>query len=116
MKVPGLFDEAVSNELLFLGSMNNILLVIVYFIYVFLRSMFYIRLAKAKIWLKMGSPYEILNDIHWTNQISFCDKKRRIFYCWGNCSGNLSVTMPKQNQSYIRCPILNKTFIYYSKY
>lgn len=105
-KAAGLFDGAVSNELLFLGSMISIAILMVLYRYAFRKSIFNSRLAKAKIYFKTGSTYEALivcfkYSLNWTNQINLSDLRGWDLQRWGG-SGSHPATMPEQNQSRIR--------------
>jgi hypothetical protein len=102
----GLFGGANSNELSFLGPMNSVAIEIVLISNAFLKSISYIRLAKAKIHFKTDSSYEATDlQTVWTYQKNLNDTKVIAFYCGGRL-GRILVIMPEQNQSYVRSLIL----------
>ena len=96
----GLFSGADFNELLFLGLMNSEIVNSAVYCNAFLKSIYTVRLAKAKIYFKTDSTYEIYAQYLYLNDIIV-----GVTVAGDNLSGML-VIMPEQNQSYFISPSL----------
>jgi len=96
----GLFSGADFNELLFLGLMNSERVNRAVYWIAFLKSIYIVRLAKAKIYFKTDSTYEIYALYLYLN-----DNIVEVSVAGDNLSGIL-VIMPEQNQSYYISPSL----------
>lgn len=98
--VTGLFSGADFNELLFLGLMNSEIVNSAVYQIAFLKSIYIVRLAKAKIYFKTDSTYEIF-----AQQRYFNDNIVKVIFAGINLS-RILVIMPEQNQSYFISPSL----------
>lgn len=96
----GLFSGADFNELLFLGLMNSKQVNSALHLIAFLKSIYIVRLAKAKIYFKTDSTYEVYAQYMYLD-----DKIVGVAIAGANFSGML-VIMPEQNQSYFISPSL----------